>query len=139
MHVINHMEAAELHFQIPLSEAEIMDRAERSILQGADRMRSQGFPLVAFYGSRKTRNSIITKLLAKKENTAATIFDKLRFRIVTEKVEHVIPAIVWLTQNLFPFYYGIPGQIHNNLVQLSNLLSAPGIGEKDATSGNGTH
>ena len=41
-------EAAELHFQIPLSEAEIMDRAERSILQGADRMRSQGFPLVAF-------------------------------------------------------------------------------------------
>ena len=130
MHVINHMEAAELHFQIPLSEAEIMDRAERSILQGADRMRSQGFPLVAFYGSRKTRNSIITKLLAKKENTAATIFDKLRFRIVTEKVEHVIPAVVWLTQNLFPFNYAIPGQSHNNLVQLSELFAASGVDEK---------
>jgi uncharacterized protein (TIGR04552 family) len=122
MHVINHMEAAELRFQTPLSEARILDLAERRIVAAADRMRGEGFPLVAFYGSRKTRNSIITKLIAKKENTAATIFDKLRFRIVTEEHRHILPAVSWLTKNLFPFNYVIPGQSHNNLVHMGEVL-----------------
>ncbi len=125
MHVINHLETAELKHQTPLSEAELLDLAERRIVAAADQMRRSGFPLVAFYGSRKTRNSVITKLLAKKENTAATIFDKLRFRIVTEKQEHVLPAIAWLTENLFPFNYLIPGESYNNLVHLSEVLSRP--------------
>jgi len=125
MHVINHLETAELKHQTPLSEAELLDLAERRIVAAADMMRKSGFPLVAFYGSRKTRNSVITKLLAKKENTAATIFDKLRFRIVTEKKEHVLPAIAWLNEHLFPFNYVIPGESHNNLVQLSEMLERP--------------
>ncbi len=125
MHVINHMEAAELRFQTPLSEARILDLAERRIVAAADRMRCEGFPIVAFYGSRKTRNSIITKLIAKKENTAATIFDKLRFRIVTEQQQHILPAISWLTNNLFPFNYVIPGQSHNNLVNMGRMLQEP--------------
>jgi len=125
MHVINHLETVELKHQTPLSEAELLDLAERRIVATADKMRQSGFPLVAFYGSRKTRNSVITKLLAKKENTAATIFDKLRFRIVTEGPEHVLPAISWLTENLFPFNYVIPGESHNNLVPLSETLTQP--------------
>jgi uncharacterized protein (TIGR04552 family) len=125
MHVINHLETVELKHQTPLSEAELLDLAERRIVATADKMRQSGFPLVAFYGSRKTRNSGITKLLAKKENTAATIFDKLRFRIVTEGPEHVLPAISWLTENLFPFNYVIPGESHNNLVPLSETLTQP--------------
>jgi uncharacterized protein (TIGR04552 family) len=128
MHVIHHMEAAELRFQTPLSEARVLDLAERRIVAAADRMRGEGFPIVAFYGSRKTRNSIITKLLAKKENTAATIFDKLRFRIVTEEPHHILPAVSWLTHNLFPFNYVIPGQSYNNLVSLSKHLSQPVYG-----------
>lgn len=125
MHVIHHMEAAELRFQTPLSEARVLDLAERRIVAAADRMRAEGFPIVAFYGSRKTRNSILTKLIAKKENTAATIFDKLRFRIVTEEPNQILPAIAWLTHNLFPFNYVIPGQSHNNLVHLGNVLNTP--------------
>lgn len=125
MHVINHMEAAELRFQTPLGQADVLDLAERRIVEAADRMRAEGFPLVAFYGSRKTRNSVITKLIAKKENTAATIFDKLRFRIVTEEPQHVLPAVAWLTRHLFPFNYVIPGQSHNNLVDFAALLREP--------------
>ncbi len=125
MHVINHMEAAELRFQTPLSEAEVLDLAERRIVRAAARMRAEGFPIVSFYGSRKTRSSVITKLLAKKDTTAATIFDKLRFRIVTEDREHVLPAIRWLTRNLFPFNYVIPGQSHNNLLPLGRMLREP--------------
>ena len=133
MHVINHLEAAELHFQTPLSEADILDLAERRIVAAAERMRAEGFPLVAFYGSRKTRSSIITKLIAKKENIAATIFDKLRFRIVTEEPGHILPAIAWLTRELFPFNYVIPGQSHNSLVHLGQVLAGPGyegVGEQ---------
>lgn len=122
MHVINHLEAAELRHQTPLPEAAILDLAERRIVAAADRMRAEGFPLVAFYGSRKTRNSVITKLIAKKENTAATVFDKLRFRLVTEQPEHIMPALAWLTRELFPFNYVIPGQSHNNLVDLRASL-----------------
>jgi uncharacterized protein (TIGR04552 family) len=125
MHVINHIEAAELKHQTPLSEADLLDLAERRIVAAADQMRKDGFPLVAFYGSRKTRNSILTKLIAKKENTAVTIFDKLRFRIVTEEPEQILPAIVWLKHNLFPFNYVIPGQSHNNLVDMTELLNRP--------------
>lgn len=125
MHVIHHMEAAELRFQTPLSEADVLDLAERRIRLAAERMRESGFPLVAFYGSRKTRNSVITKLLAKKENTAVTIFDKLRFRIVTRDRAHVVPALAWLTRHLFPFNFVIPGQSHNSLLHLGELLSQP--------------
>jgi len=136
MHVINHMEAAELRFQTPLSEARVLDLAERRIVAAADRMRGEGFPIVAFYGSRKTRNSIITKLIAKKENTAATIFDKLRFRIVTEEHHHILPAVAWLTKNLFPFNYVIPGQSHNNLVHVGTLLRQPMYADvRDALQG----
>lgn len=129
MHVINHLEAAELRHQTPLPEAAILDQAERRIVGAADRMRAEGFPLVAFYGSRKTRNSVITKLIVKKENTAATVFDKLRFRIVTEGQEHILPAMAWLTRSLFPFNYVIPGQSHNNLVDLWSVLRAKGQGD----------
>jgi len=122
MHVINHMEAAELRYQTPLSEADLMELAERRIMSAAEQMRASGFPLVAFYGSRKARNSIITKLIAKKENIAATIFDKLRFRIVTHDRAHILPALSWLTRNLFPFNYIIPGQSHNNLLLFRDML-----------------
>jgi uncharacterized protein (TIGR04552 family) len=125
MHVINHLEAAELRFQTPLSEADLLDLAERRIVAAADKLREQGFPLVSFYGSRKTRNSIITKLLAKKDTIAATIFDKLRFRVVTREVDQVLPAVSWLKDHLFPFNYVIPGQSHNNLVSLKALLEKP--------------
>ena len=125
MHVINHLEAAELRFQTPLSEADLLDLAERRIVAAADNLREQGFPIVSFYGSRKTRNSIITKLLAKKDTIAATIFDKLRFRVVTREIDQVLPAVSWLKHHLFPFNYVIPGQSHNNLVSLRALLEKP--------------
>ncbi len=123
MHVINHMEAADLKFQIPVAEAVLLDHAEKRIIEYADRMRQQGYPLLAFYGSRKTRTSTITKLLAKRETIAATIFDKLRFRLVVEKSEEIIPLVAHLSRSLFAFNYVIPGQSHNNLLQLRRALN----------------
>ncbi len=123
MHVINHMEAADLKFQTSVSEAHLIELAERRIVSLADRMRQEGFPLVAFYGSRKTRASVITKLLVRTEAHATTIFDKLRFRVVTETPEQILPAVVWLTRNVFPFNYSIPGQSHNNLRSFYEMVA----------------
>ncbi len=130
MHVINHMEAADLKFQTSVSEAHLIELAERRIIALADRMRQEGFPLVAFYGSRKTRSSVITKLLVKTEAHATTIFDKLRFRVVTETRDQILPAVVWLIRNVFPFNYVIPGQSHNNLFTFADMVrSIDGIEE----------
>ena len=123
MHVINHMEAADLKFQTSVSEARLMDLAEQNIISRAEEMRRSGFPLVAFYGSRKTRNSTITKLLAKRESIAATVFDKLRFRLVTETKQDVLPALTWLMREVFPFNHVIPRQSHNNLLTLRQMVA----------------
>jgi len=123
MHTINHMEAADLKHRSPISEAELFDRAERTIIAHADEMRRQGYPLLAFYGSRKTRTSVISKLLSKRESIAATIFDKLRFRIVVRDQSELMPVLAHLTRTLFPVNYVIPGESHNNLLSLRHVVA----------------
>ena len=122
MHVIHHMQAAELKSKLPVSEAELMDRAEAEILRAARPLRDGGYGVRSFYGSRKSRTSTIAKLIAKSENIAATIFDKLRFRVVVQEHDDLIPVLGWMTRHLFPFPYCIPGESHNNLVDPSTLL-----------------
>ena len=115
MHVLQHLDAAELRHQIPLAEADLLNIAAQKIDRIGREMTQSGLPIVSFYGSRKARNSIITKLLAKSENIAATVFDKLRYRIVTQRPQDILPTLVWMSHNLFPFNYVIPGESHNNL------------------------
>jgi uncharacterized protein (TIGR04552 family) len=87
-------------------------------------MKAAGLPVVEFAGSTKTRASLVTKLLAKRESVAAQVFDRVRYRIVTERRAQVAPVVYWLTQHLFPFNYAVPGQTQNNLVRFTHLLKA---------------
>ena len=124
MHVIHHMEAADLKFKVPISEEALFERAEQEILRAGARMQDE-LGVISFYGSRKSRNSVVTKLIAKKENIAATVFDKLRFRVVVENHADLPGALRWLVNEVVPFNYVIPGQSHNNLLDpavLSDLL-----------------
>jgi uncharacterized protein (TIGR04552 family) len=129
MHVIHHMEAADLKFKAPIAEEELFDLAEGDILRRGRRMRDAGLAVVSFYGSRKARSSVITKLISKKGNLAATIFDKLRFRIIVANQSDLAPCLAYLVHNLFPFNYVIPGESHNNLLnpeELNRLVLDPG-------------
>jgi uncharacterized protein (TIGR04552 family) len=121
MHVIHHMEAADLKFQSPVSESDLLDRAEADIVQRTQDMKRSGLPVVAFYGSRKARASVISKLLAKRDNIASTVFDKLRFRVVVEQREDFVPTLQWIVRHMVPFNYVIPGQSHNNLYDPDDL------------------
>jgi uncharacterized protein (TIGR04552 family) len=124
MHVIHHMEAADLKFKTTISEEQLLQLAQHRLLRTGHAMQEAGLPVVAFYGNRKSRSSVITKLLAKREAVAATIFDKLRFRIVVERREDLLPALAWLTRHGLPFNYVVPDQSHNNLLPLREVLAA---------------
>jgi uncharacterized protein (TIGR04552 family) len=124
MHVIHHLEARELLFRTAVREADLAERADRRIMALARRMKDQGFPVVEFAGNVKTRSSLITKLLAKRDTLAAQIFDRVRYRIVTERRDQIAPVLHHLTEELFPFNYGVPGQTQNSLVRFRRIVGA---------------
>ncbi|MFO0581627.1 MAG: TIGR04552 family protein [Anaeromyxobacter sp.] len=124
MHVIHHLEARELLFRTPIREADLADRVHRRVMGEAERMRMAGLPIVEFAGNRKPRPSLVTKLLAKRETVAAQVFDRVRYRVVTERPDQIVSVVWHLTQTLFPFNFALPGQTQNNLVRFSELLEA---------------
>jgi uncharacterized protein (TIGR04552 family) len=121
MHVIHHLEARELLFRTALREADLAARADRRIMAEAARMIESGL-VVEFRGNVKARDSLVTKLLAKKESVAAQVFDRVRYRIVTERTDQIASVVWHLTQHLFPFNYAVPGQTQNSLVRFGDLL-----------------
>ncbi len=124
MHVIHHLEARELLFRTPIREADLAERVHRRIMAEAERMRALGLPVQEFRGNVKTRESLVTKLLAKKESVAAQVFDRVRYRIVTEQPEQIPPVVLHLARHLFPFNYAVPGQVQNSLFRFGDLLQA---------------
>ena len=127
MHVVHHLEARELLFRTPIREADLVDRADRRIMAVATRMQALGMPVLEFVGNMKSRGSLITKLLVKEETVAAQIFDRVRYRIVTERRDQIPSVLDHLASTLFPFNYVVPGQTQNTLVPFRELLgSHPG-------------
>ena len=122
MHVVQHLDAAELRHQAPLAEESLLTHAEEQILSVKEAMLGSELGVVEFYGSRKTRESIIAKLLAKKEDVASTVFDKLRFRIITKTKEDLLPLVIWLHREVFAYNFVIPGQSHNNLMAFKKMI-----------------
>ena len=118
MHVVHHVEARELLFRTPMRESDLADRVERRVMAVARRLAEAGLPVVEFQGNRKSRDSLVTKLLVKKESVAAQVFDRVRYRILTRSAADVAPVIQKLWHELFPFNYVVPGQSENSLVPL---------------------
>lgn len=122
MHTIFHTEARETLFNAPISEKDIARLVDVRVAACAERMRAEGVPVLEFIGSVKARESVITKLLAKRETLAAQLFDKVRYRIVTERYEHILPVLHYLTSHLFPVSFTLPGQTQNTLFSFKRLV-----------------
>jgi hypothetical protein len=118
MHVVHHVEARELLFRTPMRESDLADRVERRVMEVARRMAEAGLPVVEFQGNRKSRDSLVTKLLVKKESVAAQVFDRVRYRVLTRTAADVVPVLRHLWEELFPFNYVVPGQSENSLLPL---------------------
>lgn len=123
LHVIQHIEGRDLMFRLPVAEQDLADLVVNRVLSVADEMREKGLPIVSFEHSLKTRESIVTKLLQKKDTVAAQIYDRTRFRIITEERRDILPVLYFLTQRLFPFHLVVPGQTENSLLTFKSMLA----------------
>ena len=123
MHIIHHLDGRELLFVLPLSDQEVFHIVEEKVYRVIGTMLAGGFPIIEFVGGRKNKDSLYTKLLSKQETTAAQIYDKLRFRIVTRSRADIFAVIQYLTKKLFPFNYVVPGQSINSVFNFKSYCS----------------
>ncbi len=122
MHVMHHLAGRELLFKLPVSDDEVFGFVEAKVVKVVEEIRAAGYPIVEFAWSRKERDSVVTKLLAKKATIAADVFDKLRFRLITRNLEDLPPVLHEILHRLIPFNYVIPGQTVNAILPFRRLL-----------------
>jgi uncharacterized protein (TIGR04552 family) len=130
MHVVQHLEARELLFRTPVREVDLAEKVDRRVIDELAKLQEEGLPIVEYGGSAKPHHSLMTKLLAKRESVAAQIFDRVRYRIVTERHDQIPSVVLKLTERLFPFNHTIPGQTQNNLVSFAQILKQHPAGSK---------
>ncbi len=114
-HIMHHLDARELLFLLPMSSQDLFHLVEEKVYGVIGGMLAKRFPIVEFIGGRKNKDSLYTKLLSKSETSAAQVYDKVRFRIVTREVDDLLPVLLHLTRRLFPFSYTVPGQSVNTI------------------------
>lgn len=124
VHIISHMTGRELLFRLPVSDKDVFHLVEEKIYRVVGNMLSAGFPITEFIGGRKNQDSTYTKLLSKSESTAAALYDKLRFRIVTRSKQDILPILLYLTEHVFPFNYVVPGESTNTLFHFRAFCEA---------------
>jgi uncharacterized protein (TIGR04552 family) len=122
MHTINHLESRELLHASAIPETELLQIVEKQVHKRARKLTDEGLPIVHFYGSRKSRDSMVSKLISKKAARASDILDKLRFRIVVETRDDVVPVLCYLMKHAFPWNQVTAGESSNNLVHFRRHL-----------------
>ncbi len=124
MHIVHHIEARELRYRLPLSQAGIFDMLVDKVDSFADDLRRENFPLARYEGGQKTTTSLLTKLLVKKEHHAAAIHDRVRFRFVVENPIDLVDLLARMGERLFPFNYLAPAQTVNHLINFTAFVES---------------
>jgi uncharacterized protein (TIGR04552 family) len=120
MNIINHLEGRELLFNLPVSSSDLVRIVSEYITNELTKLKNAN--IVNFHGGEKTKDSLITKLMSKRETIAAQIFDKIRFRIIVKEKTDVLNLIRIMTKTFLPFNYIIPGESINNLVKFESFV-----------------
>jgi uncharacterized protein (TIGR04552 family) len=123
MHVLHHLAGRELLTKLPLSGDQLFHLVEDKVLRTVEEIKGVGCQVVEFEWSRKPTDSLITKLLAKKESIAADVYDNLRFRMITNSEEQLVFVLRELVQRLVPFNYIVPGQSVNDIIKIRETLA----------------
>ena len=121
MHILHHLDARELRTMLAVSDTELFAMIEESVAMMFDELRAAGVPVVEFAWSRKTRSSLLTKMLIKKQTSAARVFDRLRFRLIVENHEDLERTLHVMLHRCIPFNYVVPLETVNTLVNPSDL------------------
>ena len=144
VHICNHLAGREIMRRLPIADDDVFRATELKVIQVVEALRAAGYPITEFEWSRKQRDSLVTKLLAKRSTLAAKVYDKLRFRLTVPRHEDLMPMLAMLTRQLIPFNYVVPGESVNHLVSLEtaidnsqNLSSLRPRLQSDGARGNG--
>jgi uncharacterized protein (TIGR04552 family) len=124
MHIINHLAGRELSMRLPMPNEQLYHAIELKVMRVVEELRAASYPIVEFEWSRKSRSSQITKLLAKRSTLAASIYDKLRFRLIVRDSSDLTPMLAALTRRLIPFNYIVPGASVNHLLSFREIVRA---------------
>ena len=124
MHILHHVSGQELIFRSAISEEELFDRLSNRAFVVIDRMRAAGIEVLEFSGGKKTRTSVVTKLLAKRTTLASQVFDKSRLSITVRERRDLVRALLYLSNNLFPVNYVVPEQSQNGIITLGDIAGA---------------
>jgi uncharacterized protein (TIGR04552 family) len=124
MHIIHHINGRAALLKVSASDDFIFREIELKVMQVVEQLRAAGAPIAEFEWSRKSVDSQITKLLAKRSTLAASIYDKLRFRLIVARAEDLLPTLATLVRQLIPFNYVVPGESVNHLIDLGSLEQA---------------
>lgn len=124
MHTIFHTDSRELLHRLPIASETLARLVDERVQGWAEQLREAGAPVVEFKGSVKSRESTITKLLAKRETVATQIFDKVRYRLVVRERRDVLSAMQHLVTHLLPFNLVVPAQTENTLISFSGLIES---------------
>jgi uncharacterized protein (TIGR04552 family) len=124
MHIIHHLEARELLFLLPTADEEVFQWVEQKVYRVMAGALANDFPILEFIGGRKNKDSLYTKLLSKPDVSAAQIYDKVRFRIVTRTADDIFPVLNYVQRSLVPFNFVIPGQSTNTLLRFHHYCQA---------------
>jgi len=124
MHIVNHVEAAELRARLPLDEEVLFRRASEALDRAVAALRQEGVPLVSYRASRKSPHSLFTKILGRKSTVAAQIYDRVRCRMVCENSEDIVPLLSGLKDRLLAWNYVVPGQSRNEIVRNEALVES---------------
>jgi uncharacterized protein (TIGR04552 family) len=122
MHIIHHLAGRELLYRLPISDDDLFRLVQAKVVRIIEEVRASGHPIIELEWSRKPRDSLVTKLLAKRSTLAANIYDKTRFRLVTRDREDLLPVLIELTHRLIPFNYVVPGESVNDIVALRKVV-----------------
>ena len=123
MSIVNHVNGRELLYNAPISQRELYALTEDKVERELSALMREGFPILKYEGGRKAKESLITKLLSKRETIAAQIYDRVRYRIVTRTKQDLLALMLRLFDDLLPVNYLIPGASVNQLIRLSEFLT----------------
>ncbi len=100
--------------------------------------KSKLIPIKAFETkSKKSRDSVIIKLLHKKENVAEELFDRVGIRFVTFERVDVLRVLWFLVENFIVIPHNIkPSRSHNSLIELEEFRKSYNKIYKEAIKSN---
>jgi uncharacterized protein (TIGR04552 family) len=127
MHIVHHLAGRELSTRLPISVDQVYRSIELKVMRVVEELRAAGYPIAEFQWSRKSQDSLITKLLAKRSTLAASIYDKLRFRMIVRSEEDLVPMLVALHRRLIPFNYVVPGASINHLLHFKRVIETSDV------------